>query len=59
MVFRVQALPEDCALNANKVVKEVAAEHFHAFLREEERPEDETHLEDTQWLDEMELQYVE
>ena len=40
-------------------VDEVPLEQYHAYLREEERPDDEHHLDDSQFEDEFELQHVE
>ena len=37
----------------------VPAKQFFAFVHEEELPDDDAHLDDTQFLDEMEIQYVE
>ena len=41
------------------IAEVVPIEKFNAFLREEERPDNETHLDDKQWLDGIEIQYVE
>ena len=40
-------------------IEEVPIEQFEAYLQEEERPDDERHLDDTQYEDEVELVYVE
>lgn len=39
--------------------EEVPVEHFNARVQEEEPADDEAHLEDTQFVDEVDLQYVE
>lgn len=39
--------------------EEVPLERFNAFLREEGRADDEAHLDDTQFVDEVDIQYVE
>ena len=38
--------------------EEVPVEQFHSMLHDEENPEDDTHLEDTQYEDELDLQHV-
>ena len=45
--------------SSSRPVEEVPPEQFNAYVMEEERPEDETHLDDTQYEDEVELMYVE
>ena len=47
------------AVHGDDAPEEVPLEQINAFLREEQLPEDDTHLDDTQWLDEVEVQYVE
>ena len=39
--------------------EEVPVDQVNAFILHEERPDDEAHLDDTQWEDKVELQFVE
>ena len=45
--------------NREGEAEEVPLERFNAYLREEEQADDEAHYDDTQFLDEVEIQYVE
>ena len=47
------------ARHAEFDAEEVPLEQFNAHLREEEQPDDDSHLEDTQFVDEVEIQYAE
>lgn len=54
-------LPVSSASSARgeDIAEEIPQEEVNTIIREEERPDDDTHLDDTQYEDEVELQYVE